>query len=174
MATRKIVNKHINQSSSTYVGVDGELFYDTETNTLKISDGTTPGGTTLTTDGAGTAYTPIVSIIRAQRTAGGNANEVGRWTLTTLSGTATATAQSLGDLKLVFTLTGFTQLPSCAIEMETLYSPAAPDDVTDNFIGSVQDFGSPNCITTFTPDTHKIHITKATTQAVDWYFIIKQ
>ena len=54
MATRKIVNKHINQSSSTYVGQDGELFYDTVTNTLKISDGTTPGGTTLITDGGGT------------------------------------------------------------------------------------------------------------------------
>ena len=52
MATRKIVNKHINQSSSTYVGVDGELFYDTETNTLKISDGNTPGGITLNTDGS--------------------------------------------------------------------------------------------------------------------------
>jgi hypothetical protein len=171
MATRKIVNKHINESSSTYVGVDGELFYDTVTNTLKISDGSTAGGITLNTDGA---YTPIVSIIRAQRTSGGNANDVGRWTLTTLSGTATAVAQSLADLTLVFTLTGFTQLPSCAIEMETLYSPAAPDDVTDNFIGSVQSFNSPNCITTFTPDTHKIHITKATTQAVDYYFIIKQ
>lgn len=52
MATRKIVNKHINESSSTYVGVDGELFYDTVTNTLKISDGSTPGGVTLTTDGS--------------------------------------------------------------------------------------------------------------------------
>ena len=59
--------------------------------------------------------------------------------------------------------------------VSTLANPgSAPDDVTDNFIASVQDFGSPNCITTFTPDTHKIHITKATTQAVDWYFIIKQ
>ena len=54
MATRKIVNKHINESSSTYVGVDGELFYDTVTNTLKISDGTTPGGVTLNTDGSAT------------------------------------------------------------------------------------------------------------------------
>ena len=52
MATRKIVNKHINESSSTYVGVDGELFYDTVTNTLKISDGATPGGVTLNTDGS--------------------------------------------------------------------------------------------------------------------------
>jgi len=59
MATRKIVNKHINQSSSTYVGQDGELFYDTVTNTLKISDGTTPGGVDLTggaTPGNGEVY----------------------------------------------------------------------------------------------------------------------
>jgi hypothetical protein len=54
MATRKIVNKHINESSSTYVGVDGELFYDTESNTLKISDGSTAGGITLNTDGSAT------------------------------------------------------------------------------------------------------------------------
>jgi len=60
MATRKIVNKHINESSSTYVGVDGELFYDTVTNTLKISDGTTPGGTTLTTDGGSAASITVV------------------------------------------------------------------------------------------------------------------
>ena len=60
MATRKIVNKHINESSSTYVGKDGELFYDTATNTLKISDGTTPGGTTLITDGGSAASITMV------------------------------------------------------------------------------------------------------------------
>jgi len=60
MATRKIVNKHINESSSTYVGQDGELFYDTVTNTLKISDGTTPGGTTLITDGGSAASITVV------------------------------------------------------------------------------------------------------------------
>ena len=60
MATRKIVNKHINESSSTYVGQDGELFYDTATNTLKISDGSTPGGTTLITDGGSAASITMV------------------------------------------------------------------------------------------------------------------
>jgi hypothetical protein len=44
MATRKIVDKHINQSSGTYVGRTGEIFFDTATATLRLSDGTTAGG----------------------------------------------------------------------------------------------------------------------------------
>jgi hypothetical protein len=44
MTTRKIDTKAIAQSSTTYVGRDGELFYDTVTNTLRISDGATAGG----------------------------------------------------------------------------------------------------------------------------------
>ena len=51
MATRKISTKHITGTIGTYVGRDGELFYDTTTNTLKISDGTTAGGVTVSTDG---------------------------------------------------------------------------------------------------------------------------
>ena len=52
MATRKIISKHIAHSSSSYVGRDGELVLDTATNTLKITDGSTPGGVTLNTDGS--------------------------------------------------------------------------------------------------------------------------
>jgi hypothetical protein len=55
MATRKIVTKNINTTVAAYVGQDGELFYDTVTNTLKISDGTTAGGATVVTDGTGTS-----------------------------------------------------------------------------------------------------------------------
>jgi hypothetical protein len=55
MATRKLVSKHISASSSTYVGRDGELVLDTVNNTLKVSDGSTPGGVTLNTD---STYTP--------------------------------------------------------------------------------------------------------------------
>jgi hypothetical protein len=51
MTTRKITTKAVGQSVSTYVGKDGELFYDTVTNSLKISDGSTPGGVSLSTDG---------------------------------------------------------------------------------------------------------------------------
>lgn len=49
MATRSVISKNIAEASSTYVGVDGELILDTVTNTLKISDGSTAGGVTLTT-----------------------------------------------------------------------------------------------------------------------------
>jgi hypothetical protein len=52
MATRKIVSKHIAQSASSYVGRKGELILDTVTNELKISDGSTSGGTILNTDGS--------------------------------------------------------------------------------------------------------------------------
>ena len=51
MTTRKITTKAVGESVSTYVGKDGELFYDTVTNSLKISNGSTPGGVSLSTDG---------------------------------------------------------------------------------------------------------------------------
>jgi hypothetical protein len=97
MATRKIVNKHINESSSTYVGVDGELFYDTVTNTLKISDGTTPGGTTLTTDG-GPAADPEQDF--TIKTSNFNTAAGQRYGVDTTSNTVTATlpaSPSTGD-----------------------------------------------------------------------------
>ena len=53
MATRQIISKHINVASGDYIGRDGEMWVDTVTNLLKISDGATPGGVVITTDGAG-------------------------------------------------------------------------------------------------------------------------
>jgi len=53
MTARKLTTKAIAISASTYIGKAGELFYDTVTATLKISNGTTPGGATLSTDGSG-------------------------------------------------------------------------------------------------------------------------
>ena len=50
MATRQIISKSINVDSATYVGKDGELWVDTDTNLLKISDGVTAGGAVITTD----------------------------------------------------------------------------------------------------------------------------
>jgi hypothetical protein len=62
MATRKFKFKHIAQSASTHVGDTGELILDTATNTLKVSDGSTPGGVTLNTDGSvGTDIQTITS-----------------------------------------------------------------------------------------------------------------
>jgi hypothetical protein len=52
MATRKLVSKHVNVASGDYIGRDGELWVDTVSNLLKISDGATPGGVVITTDGS--------------------------------------------------------------------------------------------------------------------------
>ena len=51
MTARKLTTKAIAESASTYIGKTGELFYDTVTATLKISNGSTPGGVTLSTGG---------------------------------------------------------------------------------------------------------------------------
>ena len=57
MATRKLNSKNIQIDSTAYIGKDGEIWIDTDTNLLKISDGTTAGGVVITTDGAGGATT---------------------------------------------------------------------------------------------------------------------
>ena len=41
---------------ATYIGRDGELWVDTVSNLLKISDGATPGGVVVTTDGGAVHY----------------------------------------------------------------------------------------------------------------------
>ena len=55
MTTRKIPTKAIAESVSTYVGRAGEIFYDTATATLKLSNGSTPGGVSLSINGLGSA-----------------------------------------------------------------------------------------------------------------------
>jgi hypothetical protein len=44
MTARKLTTKAIAKSASTYIGKAGEIFYDTATATLKLSDGATAGG----------------------------------------------------------------------------------------------------------------------------------
>ena len=59
MATRKIVSKHIAHAATSYVGVDGEIWVDTVTNLLKVSDGSTPGGAVVTSGGTWASITNI-------------------------------------------------------------------------------------------------------------------
>lgn len=80
MATRKYKFKHIAASSGSYVGDAGELILDTSTNTLKVSDGSTAGGVTLTTDGTGGG--------------GGSTGDIG------FSGNRLKTSSSNADLEL--------------------------------------------------------------------------
>ena len=71
MATRKIATKNISTTAAAYVGKAGELFYDTDNNTLKISNGTTAGGVTVVTDGAGAAALPVCVINSSSNSVGG-------------------------------------------------------------------------------------------------------
>ena len=60
MATRKYKFKHIAADATTHVGDVGELILNTSSNTLKVSDGTTPGGVTLNTDGSPVPVSTVV------------------------------------------------------------------------------------------------------------------
>lgn len=44
-------------TASSFVANDGDLFYDKDSTVLRIGDGTTPGGTTLSSGGAGSTET---------------------------------------------------------------------------------------------------------------------
>ena len=173
MATRKFKFKHIAASASTHVGDAGELVLDTATNTLKVLDGSTPGGVTLNTDGA--PATRDISVIRAQRTAGGSASQTNLWTITHISGNVRLALNYSGNLDFVFTLHGYTALPSAFMEMEVAYSPTGPSDELSNIIGSLGSLrNSPNVFSAFDPDVHKVSLSHNTTQAVDYYWLIKE
>ena len=58
MPTRKLITKSIAKSASTYVGRTGEIFFDTATATLKLSDGATAGGVVFT---GGSASWPVTN-----------------------------------------------------------------------------------------------------------------
>lgn len=47
MTARKLTTKAIAKSATTYVGKTGEIFYDTASASLKLSDGATAGGVTF-------------------------------------------------------------------------------------------------------------------------------
>ena len=53
MTTRKLTTKAITKSATTYVGQTGEIFYDTATAILKLSDGATAGGMPFGLGGGG-------------------------------------------------------------------------------------------------------------------------
>ena len=97
MATRKFKFKHIAASASTHVGDAGELILDTATNTLKVSDGSTPGGVTLSTDGSGSSDAePDFEI----KTSNFNVESGKRYAVSTAGNTVTATlpgSPSTGD-----------------------------------------------------------------------------
>ena len=88
MATRKYKFKHIAADATTHVGDVGELILNTSSNTLKVSDGSTPGGLTLNTDGSTSTVAFTV------KTADFNVVTGTRYAVDTSSNTITATLPS--------------------------------------------------------------------------------
>lgn len=53
---RPFLEKLGGSQASNYVGKEGDLFYDPSTTTLRVSDGTTPGGVLVSTGGGGNPF----------------------------------------------------------------------------------------------------------------------
>jgi hypothetical protein len=119
------------------------------------------------------------TIIRAQRLV-----DSGAWTFTTSVGSATASFSS-GSSKILITLTGFTQIPSVAqIFDNRLGADGGWRDATDQSPGAMNLItssaanwlspGSPNILTTFTPNTHKFSFYVTSNSLRDFYFYFKE
>jgi len=81
MATRKLISKNIIADSTQYIGKDGELWVDTDTNKLKISDGATAGGVDLVGvggGGGGSSYTNS-DVDTHLNTSSASTNEILSW-----------------------------------------------------------------------------------------------
>ena len=53
MATRKFISKENNLNPETYIGAKGELWVSDEDGSLRLGDGSSPGGTDISSGGSG-------------------------------------------------------------------------------------------------------------------------
>jgi len=173
------------QTSSFYVapirnatGTHGVLQYNTTTNEVTYSGSITFPDATVQT----TAYTGGVtaSVVRAQRTAGDSATTAGKWSFTTVSGSATAEWVADGSVAypalglasspyIIVTFTGFSKLPISAYRLGVAGSSPGltnirlPDETITNKT-------SPNILTAFNPTLHKYAFVEGSTSAEDRYY----
>jgi hypothetical protein len=86
----QLFTQHLgNADPAAYIGTAGEIFYDPNFGILKLSDGQTPGGISITTGGASGAFDPTLYYTRAAVD--------GKFTA--LLGTADAQNDTLGELQ---------------------------------------------------------------------------
>jgi len=183
MTVRKISTKPIAGALSTFVGVDGELFFDTVLNKLKISDGITAGGVAIDTG------KPIIGLVRAQRTSGGSSTTTGKWTFTTITGSMSSEwvadasvaypsiLSGVTSPAIIHTFTGFTRIPSSVTRLGVTgsspgFTIGVPTSAT--FSMTVTSPSTPNILTSFDPTVHKYYTSEGTTSAEDWYFLFQE
>jgi hypothetical protein len=151
VTTRKLPSKAISQSSSTYIGKDGEIFYDTDTNSLKISDGTTLGGVLINTNGSGSIGLNFVSASQITQL---NMSNVG--TLITISGSGVGVLRlpQITSAMLGAEFEFFFSVDAGQIHIQSYYTGVR--ETTDVFRGSIY-VGVDNAT------TGKLHKATATT-----------
>lgn len=168
-----------------------ELTTMADTAVLPVSSA---GSTKKITGATLKGYFSPSTVIRAQRSSGGSASDGTKWTLTTISGNASAvfvndgtTVGLASNPYIVVTLTGFTKYPSVKnwLDMNVVADGGLADAPNVSFqglemtpsngmSGGVLSPGNPNLLTTFTPSTHKIYLLANTSSPQDWYFEFRQ
>ena len=115
------------------------------------------------------------SVIRAQRAAGGTSNTPGKWSFTTLVGNATAVWDENNSGKgpgIVFKFNGFARFPS---QMNVLRDGESYYSGDSDLFSSVENKSSPNIITSFDPNSHKVFFpTGQFNQESDVYFEFRE
>jgi hypothetical protein len=124
------------------------------------------------------------SIIRAQRAVGGTETTPGKWTFTTISGTATAEWVANGSVAypalglasnpyIIFTFTGFSKLP---IDCYRLGVTGSSPGLTNRNLGeeTVTNQTSPNVLTAFDSTLHKYAFPVGSVIGEDWYFEFRE
>ena len=130
-----------------------------------------------------TYFAPLTSIIRAQRADGGIATTAGKWSFTTISGTATAEWVADGSVAypalglasnpyIIFTFTGFTKLPISAYRLGVT---GGSTGLTNKDIGlETTNKTSPNVLTAFDPSVHKYAFSEGSVGVQDIYWEFRQ
>ena len=131
-----------------------------------------------------TYFAPITSVIRAQRADGGTSTTAGKWTFTTVSGSATAEWVADGSVAypalglasnpyIIFTFTGFTKLPMSSYRLGVTGS--SPGLSNRNLgLETVTNKTSPNVLTAFDPSVHKYAFAEGSVIAEDIYWEFRQ
>jgi len=110
MATKKIPAKTIVQAIGSHIGRDGDLFYDTSTNALRISDGSSAGGVAvgfggaLQSDSIDSANAAFVTINDNVKVVGGIAAGAGLLASTDIAKTQIANDATAALVKNVITM----------------------------------------------------------------------
>lgn len=190
------INSNFNELySNTSTGYTGSIGYAGSQGNVGYTGSASTGTTGYTGSQGNVGYTgsvgtgsSIVSIVRAEKSAGNNLNG---WTFTTVSGSvtgewavdATTTALGLGSAaSLIFTLNGFTRIPlnSYYLDINGQYDVLNHIGLVGTYTGTLitgfTNFRSPNILTAFSTSSHKVYLYGNqwnNSNAQDLYFYFK-